>query len=79
MADAKKTTKASPKEAKEVKTLEQLNEQLAKLKADQLEALKSHKQGDLVNPHVLTITRKEIARTLTAINAASRASQKEEN
>lgn len=74
MADTKKTNKAAP----ELTTLEQLQEKLATLKADQLEALKSHKQGDLVNPHVLTTTRKEIARTLTAINAANRASQEEE-
>lgn len=77
MADSKKTTKPAP-EAKEVKTLEQLHEDLAKLKQDQLDSLKSHRQGDLVNPHVLTIQRKDIARTLTAINAATRASQKEE-
>ncbi len=76
MADAKKK---APVEASEVKTVEQLQEQLTKLRADQLEALKSHKQGDLVNPHILTTTRKEIARTLTAIKAAERASQKEEN
>lgn len=74
MADTKKTNQAAP----ELTTLEQLQEKLATLKADQLEALKSHKQGDLVNPHVLTTTRKEIARTLTAINAANRASQEEE-
>ncbi len=74
MAD-KKTTKAAP----EVKTLEQLHEQLQTQRTEQLEALKSHKQGDLVNPHTLTVQRKNIARTLTAINAAQRDSQKEEN
>lgn len=82
MADVKKTAKSAPKAAKEateVKTLEQLHEDLAKLRADQLDSLKSHRQGDLVNPHILTTQRKEIARTLTAINAATRASQKEEN
>lgn len=80
MADTtKKAAKATPKVATEVKTLEQLHEDLAKLRADQLDSLKSHRQGELVNPHVLTTQRKEIARTLTAINAATRASQKEEN
>ncbi len=78
MADAKKTTKAASKATKatEVKTVAQLHEALATLRQEQLESRKSHRQGDLVNPHVLTAQRKAIARTLTALKAAS---QKEEN
>lgn len=71
---AKKTTKNAP----EVKSLEQLLDDLAKLRADYIEAQKSHRQGELVNPRVLTAKRREIARTLTAINTA-KLSQKEEN
>jgi ribosomal protein L29 len=62
---ATKTTKAV-----EVKNLAQLQEELVKLHAEHLESRKSHKQGELVNPHVLTVQRKGIARIHTAITAA---------
>ncbi len=82
MADAKKPaakTKAKVvKTAPEVKTLEQLHNELAQLRADQLDSRKSHVQGELVNPRVLTVQRKQIARTLTAINAAQRSALKED-
>jgi ribosomal protein L29 len=65
MAD-KKTAKAT-----EVKTIDQLQEELTKLQLEHLESQKSHKQGELVNPHVLTVQRKNIARAHTAITAAS--------
>lgn len=64
MAD-KKTTKAV-----EVKTVAELQEDLVKLQAEHLESRRSHKQGELVNPHVLTVQRKAIARTHGAITAA---------
>lgn len=67
MAEAKKTT---AKKADEVKTVEQLREELASKRQDLLEAKRSHAAGELVNPRVLTATRKEIARLLTAIRAA---------
>jgi ribosomal protein L29 len=70
---------AKVQNAPEVKTLEQLHDELAKLRNDQLDSRKSHAQGELVNPRVLTSQRKSIARTLTAINQARRVSQKEEN
>jgi ribosomal protein L29 len=81
MADAKKTTKATApaKKAVEVKTLEQLHEELTKLQAEQLESRKSLIQGELVNPRVITVQRKNIARLHTAINSAKRAAVKEEN
>jgi len=83
MADVKKTTKASApkttKNATEVKTIEQLNEDLIKLQGDYLESRKSHVQGELVNPHVLTVQRKDIARAHTAISIAKRSAVKEEN
>lgn len=61
----KKTTKAS-----EVKTMEQLQKELATKQADLLEAKRGHALGELANPRVLTATRKEIARLHTAIRAA---------
>lgn len=73
MAAAKKNVK----EAKEVKTLEQLRASLAEKQSDLLGAKRSHAAGDLVNPRVLTTTRKEIARLHTAIRAAVMAEQKE--
>ncbi len=77
---AKPAVKAEKsKKAVEVKTVEQLNEQLATLRADFQESRRSHRMGDIVNPHVLTTQRKEIARTLTALRHAEIASQKEEN
>jgi ribosomal protein L29 len=62
---AAKTTKAV-----EVKTIDQLQEALVTLQAEHLESRKSHKQGELVNPHVLTAQRKAIARAHGAITAA---------
>jgi len=93
MADVKKTTKAAPKlsakgtekakKAVEVKTLDQLNEELVTLQNDYRESRRSHQMGELVNPHVLTVQRKSIARSLTAIKQAEIAAQssilKEEN
>ena len=60
MADKKAT-----KQAAEVKTLEQLHKELANT-----ETLRGHRAGELQNVRVLGKTRKEIARLLTAINAA---------
>lgn len=71
MADVKK-------KAVEVKTIEQLREDLQKLHAEQLESRKSHAQGELVNPRVLTVQRKNIARLHTAINSAEKSGVKED-
>ena len=73
MAD-KKTTKV----ASEVKTVEQFREDLAAKQNDLAEAKRSHAAGELVNPRVITHTRKEIARLHTAIRAAE-LEQKESN
>lgn len=70
MAAEKTTKKQAPKKAAEVKTLEQLREELAAKKADFIASKRSHHAGELVNPRVLTVTRKEIARLHTAIRAA---------
>jgi ribosomal protein L29 len=68
MAEKKTTAKAQ-----EVKTLKQLHEELATKRTDLLEARRGHAQGELANPRVLTSTKKEIARLLTAIRAAENA------
>lgn len=62
-----KTTKA--KEAAEVKTHEQLKEELQAKQIDLLEAKRGHRAGELVNPRTITHTRKDIARLKTAIRA----------
>jgi ribosomal protein L29 len=66
----KKTTVKKTKEAKEVKTIEQLRVELATKQADLLVARRGHAAGELANPRVLTSTKKEIARLHTAIRAA---------
>lgn len=73
----KQTTQDSPK------SLAQLRADVAARRAELVEQRRSHKAGELVNPHALTTTRKQIARLETAITAAERAeqlaSQKESN
>lgn len=61
------------------KTLAQLNEEVEKLRNDYRESRRSHQMGELVNPHVLTVQRKSIARALTAVKQAEAAAAKEEN
>lgn len=83
MADAKKTTKVA-KKAVEVKTLDQLKQDLKSLQDEHRESRRSHQLGELVNPRVLTMQRKSIARAHTAVRAAEIAAakpsdQKEEN
>ncbi|MDB5179569.1 MAG: rpmC [Candidatus Saccharibacteria bacterium] len=70
---AKTTTTKKTTKATEVKTIAELRDELTKLQLEHLESRKSHKQGELVNPHVLTVQRKNIARAHTAIAAASKA------
>ena len=82
MADKKTTkvaTKVTKKTAKttEVKTIEQMRTELATKQTDMITAKRGHKLGELTNPRVLTVTRKEIARLHTAIRAAEIASAKE--
>jgi ribosomal protein L29 len=76
MATIKKTVKAV-KPATELKTIDQLQVELIAKKNDLIEAKRGHKLGELTNPRVITVTRKEIARLHTAIRAAEIASAKE--
>lgn len=61
--------KSTTKKAEEVKSIEQLRQDLATKQADLLEARRGHAAGELANPRVLTTTKKEIARLHTAIRA----------
>lgn len=65
---AEKATTKTAKDAKEVKSLEVLEQELKTKRADLLEAKRSHAAGELVNPRVLASYRKDIARLLTEIN-----------
>lgn len=69
MADAKKTaaTKKSAKEATKVKTIADMQKELAAKQQDLMTQKRSHRSGELVNPRVLGTTRKEIARLHTQI------------
>lgn len=81
MAEAKTTKQTVSKKpaakAVEVKTLDELRTELAAKQADQIAAKRSHAARELVNPRVLTVTRKEIARLHTAIRAAELNAAKE--
>lgn len=68
MAEKKMVKKV--KDVDEVKTIDQLREDLANLLKDQNEAKRGHKLGELANPRFLTLLRKKIARVHTAIRAA---------
>lgn len=78
MAEAKTTKKTAAKPATEVKTIEQLRKDLGEKQIALVDAKRSHAAGELVNPRVITTTRKEIARLHTAIRAAELA-EKESN
>lgn len=76
MATTKKISKAV-KKATEVKTIDQLKVDLSVKQNDLIESKRGHKAGELANPRVITVTRKEIARLHTAIRADELAKQKE--
>ena len=60
--------KATPKKDVAVKSMSDLEKELATKQQDLIEAKRSHKAGELVNPRVLGATRKDIARLMTQIN-----------
>jgi len=66
---AEKTTKKTAKKAEVVKTVADLEKDLATKRQDLIEARRSHAAGELVNPRVIGETRREIARIMTEINA----------
>lgn len=77
MATAKDSAKKAPKEAKKVKTIESLNEELDNKRQDLMTSLKSLKSGELVNPRVIRSLKKDIARVLTDIRAIELTNTKE--
>lgn len=70
MADKKTTKQTAP-------TIEELAAQLQEKQTDLHEAKRSHASGELVNPRVITQTRKEIARLKTTIRLHELGSEKE--
>lgn len=60
------------------KTIKELHEILATKQQELIDVKRGHKLGELTNPHFLTVTRKEIARILTAIGNAEKIAKKEE-
>lgn len=64
MADKTTKAKAPAKNAEK-----SLDEQLAEARTDLLEAKKSLRVGELVNPRAVTHARKQVARILTKRNA----------
>ena len=76
MADKKiikpaKTVKKADKRPSEM-SLDELHAQLETKRTDLLDAKRSHKAGELINPRVLSATRREIAQLHTAISAAKK-------
>lgn len=72
----KPAVKKAAKPAAEVKSVAELQKDLATKRGEYIDAKRSHRAGELVNPRVITATRKEIARLLTAITVAEK-SEKE--
>lgn len=77
MATVKKTAKVAAKKATEIKTIDQLRETLATKVTDLLQARRGNAAGELTNPRIITVTRKEIARLKFAIRANEIADAKE--
>lgn len=70
MAETKTTKKAAPKKtASKAMSEKTLQEQLTEKRTDLLEAKKSLRSGELVNPRIIASYRKDIARLLTKVNA----------
>lgn len=75
MAQAKTAKKTAPKEAAVKKDLKTLVKDLESKRKDYKDHKKSHHAGELVNPRVLTATRKDIARLMTEISKLKKESK----
>lgn len=60
-------------------TLAELNKTLKSVKADLAEARKSHAAGELVNPQVLALFKKTIARVQTLMVEKARETERKED
>jgi ribosomal protein L29 len=82
-AETKVTSKTvkSTVTTKDLRTqsLEELAETLKTVKADLAEARKSHAAGELVNPQVLALFKKTIARVQTLIVEKAREAERKED
>ncbi len=76
MAAPKKTTKTT-KKATEVKSVADMQKDLAAKQQDLIDSRRSHRAGELVNPRVLGTLRKDIARIHTALRAEELKSREE--
>lgn len=65
---AKEAAKKTAKEATTIKSIEELEQEVATMRNDLLEAKRANKAGELVNPRAITAYRKDIARLMTQIN-----------
>lgn len=65
---AKEVAKKTAKEATTIKSIEELEQEVATKRNDLLEAKRANKAGELVNPRAITAYRKDIARLMTQIN-----------
>ena len=82
MAEKKPVSKKAPAKVSAdkkpaVKDLATLTKKLAEKQNDLIESKRSHAAGELVNPRVLTVTRREIARLKTAIRTHELTAAKE--
>lgn len=82
MADTKPASKKAAVKAKAdkkpvVKDVATLEKELVEKRSELIESKKSHAAGELVNPRVLTLTKREIARLKTAIRAHELTAAKE--
>jgi ribosomal protein L29 len=73
MAAKDSKAKATTKKVAPKKSEKTLQEQLLDARKDLLDAQKSHRSGELVNPRVLGSYRKKIAQIMTTINAEKEA------
>ena len=64
---AKKMTSKTTNKTAEAKTVDQMRLDLIDKRNDLVGYKKGHRTGELTNPRVITITRKEIARLKTSI------------
>ena len=74
MPTTNKNLKSSNKtnESKKVLSFDEITSEVNKKKLELFEAKKSHLSGELVNPHAITKTRKQIARLLTQATKLSK-------
>lgn len=69
--------KKAKKKVPEVKTVDQLKQELISLASELNQAKLGNAAGELTNPHRITVIRKNIARVHSAIWTASQKAEKE--